>query len=124
MTSQLAPSCCGGDLGKVISPKLFKALCDQNRVSILTRLAQCCTPTTVTQIAECCPINISVVSRHLVTLKEAGILAAEKRGKHVYYRVRGQELAKTLRNIADCIEACCGDAAQARSTTHKEKENV
>jgi DNA-binding transcriptional ArsR family regulator len=30
----------------------------------------------------------STVSRHLATLKKAGVLSDEKRGQHVYYRLR------------------------------------
>ena len=62
---------------------------------------------TVSEAAECCPVNISVVSRHLAMLRDAGILHAQKRGREVYYSVRYPELAATLRAIADAIEACC-----------------
>jgi ArsR family transcriptional regulator len=64
-------------------------------------------PCTVTKVAECCPTDISVVSRHLAVLRQAGVLAAEKRGKEVYYWLRSGELAETLRAIADTIECCC-----------------
>jgi len=58
-------------------------------------------------MAECCPVNVSVVSRHLALLRDAGILAAERRGKEVYYSVRYPQLVATLRAIANAIEACC-----------------
>jgi len=112
-------SCCGFDLGSVLAPRLFKALCDPNRVAILVRLAEACCPSTVSQVAECCPVDLSVVSRHLAQLREAGVLQAEKRGKEVYYSVRTRELVQTLRAIADAIERCCpgethsGDASAA-----------
>ena len=35
---------------------------------------------TVTEAAGCCPVDLSVVSRHLATLKEAGILQADLNG--------------------------------------------
>lgn len=59
------------------------------------------------QIAADCPVDISVVSRHLAMLRDAGIVEATRRGKEVHYRVRYTGLAETLRSIADAIEACC-----------------
>ena len=105
-TSKRHGACCDG-LGSLLSPRLFKALCDPNRVAILVRLAEACAPRTVSQVAGCCPINLSVVSRHLAQLRAAGILSSEKKGKEVYYSVRFHELAQTLRAIADAIERCC-----------------
>lgn len=100
-----ATSCCS--LDSVLSPRLFKALCDPNRIAILTHLADSCGSRTVSQVAECCPVNLSVVSRHLAQLRDAGILLAERHGKEVRYSVRVQELVKTLRAIADALERCC-----------------
>jgi len=95
------------DPGELIEPGFFRALCDPNRVALLVRLAQCGRPCTVTEISECCPVDISVVSRHLAMLRDAGILQADRRGKEVYYRVRFDLLVPTLRRIADAIQACC-----------------
>jgi DNA-binding transcriptional ArsR family regulator len=58
-------------------------------------------------VACCTPIDISVVSRHLATLRDAGVLSSEKRGKEVYYTVRGNALVESLRAIANEIEECC-----------------
>jgi len=98
---------CCQNVGELLEPRFFKALCDPNRIALLCRLAECREPCTVSQIAECCPVDLSVVSRHLAMLREAGIFEAEKRGKEVYYSVRTSALAGTLRAIADAIEACC-----------------
>jgi len=53
---------------------------------------------------------MSVVSRHLATLREAGVLASTRRGKEIFYEVRAPELVRTLRAIADAVEGCCGCA--------------
>ena len=82
-----AQRCCP-DVAEVLEPRFFRALCDPNRVAILVRLARCGGPSTVSEIAACCPTDVSVVSRHLGMLRDAGILAADKRGKKVYYSVR------------------------------------
>jgi ArsR family transcriptional regulator, arsenate/arsenite/antimonite-responsive transcriptional repressor len=108
-------ACCEG-LSAFLSPKLFKALCDPTRVALLVRVAESCAPCTVSDIAGCCPIDISVVSRHLAQLRDAGILRAERCGKQVFYSARASELVRTLRAIADAIERCCpGPEADERS---------
>lgn len=91
----------------LLDHRLFKALCDPGRLAILCRLAEGRREATVSRVAECCPTDISVVSRHLAMLRDAGILHAERRGKEVFYSVRCSELSATLRRIADAIDACC-----------------
>lgn len=105
-------ACC--NLGEILEPRFFKALGEPNRVALLARLAQCGRPCTVGEMAECCPVNVSVVSRHLALLRDAGILDAERRGKEVYYSVRFPKLVETLRSIADTLEACCPQPASSQ----------
>lgn len=95
------------DLDTVLEPAFFKALCDPGRVAMLVRLAQCCKPCSVTEVADGCPVDVSVVSRHLAMLRDAGLLVAQRKGKEVYYSVRYAAITTTMRAIADCIEACC-----------------
>ena len=110
------------DIGALIEPRFFKALCDPNRIALVARLAQCGRPCTVTEMAACCTINLSVVSRHLALLRDAGILRANKRGKEVYYALNYPELVGTLRSVADAIETCCPtdgvSAIPKHSTSH------
>ena len=73
--------------GQTLSPQFFRALGDPNRLALLARLAACCGPRTVSELAACCPVDLSVVSRHLAILREAGILQARKHGKEVHYTV-------------------------------------
>jgi ArsR family transcriptional regulator len=101
-------NCCP-ELSDFLSAKLFKALSDPNRLSILERLVSMGKAQTVSQVSACCPVNISVVSRHLALLRDAGILQAEKKGKEVYYRVRVKPFSTWLRELADALEACCPD---------------
>jgi len=98
-------------LADVISPRLFKALCDPNRIALLVRLSECGRPCGVTELGGCCEVDLSVTSRHLATLRDAGVLASTRRGKEIYYEVRAEELVRTLRTIADAIEGCCGCSA-------------
>jgi DNA-binding transcriptional ArsR family regulator len=94
-------------VGRILDPRFFRALGDPNRIHLLARLARCRGPCTVSQLAACCPVDLSVVSRHLTILRDAGILEARKRGKEVFYTVRFDTLAGALHRMADAIEACC-----------------
>jgi DNA-binding transcriptional ArsR family regulator len=99
-------ACCQG-LEQLFPTGFFKALGDPNRIALMARLASCCDAKTVSELSECCPTDLSVVSRHLGTLREAGIVESEKRGREVFYRLRYDQLASSLRQMADAIEACC-----------------
>lgn len=105
--------CCGGALQSLLEPGLFRALSDPNRLAILGILAGCGGARTVSELAACCPIDLSVVSRHLATLREAGVVQATRAGKTVLYRARCDVLARTLRAIADALESCCPASATA-----------
>jgi DNA-binding transcriptional ArsR family regulator len=86
---------------------LFKALADPTRIRILTSLASGRRTQTVSEVAGACPVDVSVVSRHLKILERAGVLASEKLHRQVLYRVRIPELVGLLRGLADGLEACC-----------------
>jgi len=94
-------------LASLLLPEFFGALCDPSRLLVLARLLELRRPSTVGEIAACCPTSLSVVSRHLSRLRSAGIIESEKRGREVYYRVRGADVARTLRSMADAMEHCC-----------------
>lgn len=87
---------------------LFKVLSDPNRLNLVTELCRC-REANVSELSLCCSIDVSVVSRHLAKLKGAGVLGAHKKGKEVFYDLKGAELAALLRELADEIEqaTCC-----------------
>lgn len=89
------------------SELVFKALADPNRIKILNKLCSKDCACNVGEVACCCTVDLSVVSRHLSILKNAGIISAEKRGKQVFYRVNRKEVAALLRQTADNIEKTC-----------------
>jgi len=108
-----APGKCGAELAQLLSPKLFKALSDPTRLSLLVRLSQAESPRTVGELANGSEVDISVVSRHLATLREAGVLECRKHGKEVRCFVKCGEVAGILRELADALDNCC--AAGVRS---------
>ncbi len=95
---------------------LFKALGDKNRFNIFKYLCRCSLAGTkensVNDVKSCCDIDLSVVSRHLAALKNAGVLSAKKEGKNVFYSLNAKEIAKTLRELADSIENCCQETTE------------
>ncbi len=99
-------SCCC-DLEELLVPGFFKSLCDPNRLALVARLARCPGPCTVSELAEFLGVDLSVASRHLSLLRDAGVLESERRGKEVRYKVCCTRIVGTLRSIADAIEACC-----------------
>lgn len=100
------PSVASAAVGEVLEARLFRALGDPSRIALLARLAEHGKPMTVGEVAEGCPTCVSVVSRHLAMLREAGILEARRQGREVYYSIRMAELAAALRKMADAVEVC------------------
>jgi ArsR family transcriptional regulator len=105
-TGKGGSACCAG-LKDLLSPKLFKALSDPKRISLLVRLAEQREPCTVGAVAAGSGVDMSVVSRHLGVLRDAGIIECQKRGKEVWCSVRTGTVAQLLRELAAALDACC-----------------
>ena len=110
-------ACCAG-LREALSPRLFKALGDPNRVALLARLADCRGPRSAEggfDVIYSSGVlhHLSDPARGLALLRDAGVLQAERRGKQVFYAVRAAALADTLRTLADLLAACVAGACDA-----------
>ena len=95
---------------------MFKALGDPNRIALVAWLAAQRQPRTVSEIVDrgCCPVDFSVVTRHLRTLHDAGVVTAERAGREVRYSLVASHLAGVLRRIADLLETCCAPTKEPR----------
>lgn len=102
------------DLRALLEPRLFRALSDPNRLTLLSQLAASPTPRTVSELDTCCSIDLSVVSRHLTVLREAGVVQAEKRGRKVFYSICCEPLAGLLRGVADALECCAANGCNPK----------
>lgn len=111
-TPKLAAGC-PGPLDDLLDPVLFKAFSDPTRAAMIGCIAKCGRGCSVGEVAECCAVDFSVVSRHLALLARSGVLEASKEGRTVFYRVRYAELCGTLRSLADALEACCPKQGEA-----------
>lgn len=98
----------------LLDADLFKALADPTRLELLRCLLKCRRACSVSEVAECCDVDFSVVARHLGLLARAGVLEARKEGRTVWYTPRGEFLASTFRDLSESIqslapaESCCG----------------
>ncbi len=101
-----AAACCG-PLDTLLDPVLFKALSDPTRVSLIGCIAKCGRGCSVGEVAECCSVDFSVVSRHLALLARSGVLEGTKEGRTMFYRVRYAEVSRSLRSLADALDECC-----------------
>ncbi len=106
-----------GSLHQHLRPELFRALCDPTRLQVLGRLALASGPQTVTEVAGCCGVHLSGVSRHLACLRDAGVVTASKVGREVRYSLEREELTTALRGLADAIDAC-GEGSECCPGAH------
>jgi DNA-binding transcriptional ArsR family regulator len=103
--SQQTPACCTS-LNARFDPEVFRALGDAVRLTLIGWLANAPRPQTVTEVSSCCGVHLSGVSRHLKTLRDAGIVRAEKEGREVRYTLDCGGLAANLRAIASALDEC------------------
>jgi ArsR family transcriptional regulator len=69
------------------SAELFKAIADPHRLTILATLARAEEDVCVCEFTDGLPLNQPTVSHHLRILRDAGLVACERRGTWVYYRL-------------------------------------
>lgn len=74
--------------------KIFEALASSPRRKILAYLAHA--ELSAGEIASRFNISKPAVSQHLAVLENAGLVASEKRGQFVYYRLVPENLTNTL----------------------------
>src|ERR1700722_11888435 len=104
LTPKLAAHCCG-PIDDLLDAELFKGLCDPTRLNLLACLSKCGRACSVSEFADCCSVDFSVVSRHLALLERAGIVESTKEGRTVFYAVKYAELSAKLRALAGAVES-------------------
>lgn len=88
--------------------KIVKALAHPTRLFIVDEIAR--GERCVCELTEMIGADMSTVSKHLSVLKQAGLVADEKRGLMVYYRLKTPCLA----GLFDCVEGVLKSNAQAQ----------
>lgn len=112
---------CKFDLTALFRPGFYRALGDPSRIALLARLAQAGGACTVSEIAAGSSIDLSVVSRHLATLRDAGIVESTRRGREVLYTFRTEAVVSALRTLADALESCCSSVSNTSAPTDPSK---
>jgi ArsR family transcriptional regulator len=95
--------CCGPStppLAPAESARLargFKALADPTRVAIVNRLAQgeCC----VCDLNAAFDLSQPTISHHLKVLRDAGLVAATRRGTWMHYRLEEEAVARLRQTL-------------------------
>lgn len=83
--------------------RVVKAMAHPTRMCIvdeLSRVGERC----VHELTSMVGADVSTVSKHLALLKGAGIIMDEKRGNHVYYRLRVPCIAEFFRCVESVID--------------------
>ena len=78
--------------------KILKALAHPSRIFIVEELAK--GERCVCELVEMIGDDFSTISKHLALLKNAGLVANEKKGSNVYYSLR----IKCLDQLLNCVE--------------------
>lgn len=80
--------------------RVFQALADPTRRNVLRRLTEhgSATPT---ELAAELPVTRQAVSKHLVALSDAGLVASERAGRETRYRATPAPMAEAVDWIAD-----------------------
>jgi len=84
--------------------RVFKAMAHPTRLFIvdeLSRVDERC----VCELTEMIGADISTVSKHLSILKNAGIIADDKRGNQVFYRLRVPCILDFFRCVESVLES-------------------
>lgn len=85
--------------GLAEAAECLKTLAHPHRLRMVQLLIQ--GEYTVGELAEKCDIPAHMASEHLGKMKDRGLLAAERRGRCIYYRVAESH----LESIMGCIES-------------------
>jgi len=78
---------------------VFSALADATRREVMRRLADA--PSTATEIAAELPVSRQAVTKHLSMLENAGLVAGERQGREVRYRLTPSPMAEAMEWMAD-----------------------
>jgi ArsR family transcriptional regulator len=84
------------------SDRIFEALSSSSRRQILAFLSQ--TALTTSDLAARFPMSAPAISRHLSVLANAGLVAAERQGQRVLYRLERDTLLAALSRLASEVD--------------------
>ena len=94
-----------------VKANVLKAMAHPSRLCIVEELAK--HERCVCELTAMIGADMSTVSKHLTVLKHAGIVADEKRGSMVFYRLRVPCLGKLFETVDSVLECSARELAGA-----------
>lgn len=85
----------------------LRLLGDPSRLRVFACLVRCGCERTISAIAEETGLSLSMASRHVASLEEAGLVDTRREGRERFAHVPGRRVAALLRRLADALERCC-----------------
>ena len=85
-----------------VTVEMFRALADPVRLELLARIAAR-GPLCVCHLQDDLPYSQSRISKHLATLRRAGLVTTRREGTWIYYSVE-EEALRTARDFIDQLE--------------------
>ena len=92
-----------------VKANVLKAMAHPSRLCIVEELSK--RERCVCELTEMIGADMSTVSKHLTVLKHAGIIADEKRGAMVFYRLRVPCLGKLFETVDSVLECSARELA-------------
>jgi len=93
-----------------VQARVLKAMAHPSRLCIVEELAK--QERCVCELTAMIGADMSTVSKHLTVLKQAGIVADEKRGAMVFYRLRVPCLGKLFESVESVLECSARELAE------------
>ncbi len=100
--------------------EICQALADSTRIALLYELAD--GPQNVSHLIEALDCTQSTVSRHLRTLRERGIVRAERSGSHVVYSLVDRRIVEALDILRDVMASIITGRSQVVNALHQDHE--
>ena len=98
MTDRCERAAAAGEREIALAAGLFRALGSEARLALVRLLAE--EPRTVARLVEATGMSQPLVSQHLRTLREAGVVASEPLGRERRYRLEDDHVAHV---VADAL---------------------
>lgn len=111
--------------GKLVAAvQLFKVLGNESRLGLVRLLGQ--SPRTVGALVEASGLSQPLVSQHLRTLRQVGLVTSQRHGKEVLYEVADTHVTHVIDDALIHVQEPTSSAAVADDQTdqHHEKEDL
>lgn len=102
------------DAALVAAAQLFKVLGNESRLALLLLVSD--EPRTVGALESASGLSQPLVSQHLRTLRQSGLVTAERRGREVHYHVADQHVSHVVTDAIAHARENVGAAGEKRES--------